>query len=167
MTADIRKQINDALLSYCRGIDRLDSAAVLAAFHPGALLVDYGPEPIAVESFAEWVITSLAAKFVATKHRISNVSITFDGVEASVETYLLAYHIEPVGSGETLHTFDGRYLDHFTEVDGRWLIARRALRVDWSRIEPLGEPMRGAWRRSERNGPDRTGPSTKGGCPHG
>ncbi len=36
MEARVDQQVTVALLSYCRGIDRLDPTAVLAAFHPGA-----------------------------------------------------------------------------------------------------------------------------------
>ena len=36
-----RAEIVDALLSYTRGIDRLDKESVIA-FHPGAILNNYG-----------------------------------------------------------------------------------------------------------------------------
>lgn len=155
----VRHQIEAALLSYCRGIDRLDGAAVLAAFHPGARLIDYGAEPMTVEAFADYVIGALERRFTATQHRISNTAIDLDtdGERALVETYVLAFHLEPGdGTGsDRLHTFNGRYIDRFELHDGRWLIAERTLRVDWSRIEPVPETMAGSWVASGRaGGPD-------------
>jgi hypothetical protein len=31
-----RKQIHDALMRYCRGIDQMDRDLILSAYHPGA-----------------------------------------------------------------------------------------------------------------------------------
>ncbi|MGI9596097.1 MAG: nuclear transport factor 2 family protein [Acidimicrobiales bacterium] len=156
---DGERQINAALLSYCRGIDRLDGAAVLAAFHPGAMLLDYGPEPTTIEAFTERILPSLEERFTATQHRISNTAITVDQRGALVETYVLAYHVEagepaePGGDGaDRLYTFNGRYIDRFESRDGRWRIATRALRCDWSRIETIDATMGGTWVASGRAG---------------
>ena len=151
-----RQQIQDALLSYCRGIDRLRPELILAAFHPGALLHDYGAEPVSIEQFAEHAPVSLERKFVATQHRISNTTVEFDspasdeGGSATVESYVLAYHWEEATDGERLHTFNGRYIDRFTERDGNWKISQRHLRVDWSKIEPVRATMGDRWVRSGR-----------------
>ena len=156
-----RDQITDALRWYCRGIDRLDAASVVRGFHPGAVLVDYGPQPLTIELFAEHALQSLGARFSATQHRISNTLITFDGDDpasgrALVETYVLAFHVQPpdadAGTGELLHTFNGRYIDRFTEVDGAWRIIERTLRNDWSQVEPIDAPMSGSWPASGRGG---------------
>jgi uncharacterized protein (TIGR02246 family) len=149
---DARQQIHDALLTYCRGIDRLDPEAIAAAFHPDAELIDYGAETLTIEAFAEYAVASLGKRFRATQHRISNTRIEFDGDRALVETYVLAYHVEPTDDGDVLHTFDGRYIDRFELRDGAWLIASRTLRNDWSRVEPIDTPMRGAWVASGRGG---------------
>ena len=167
-----RRQIHDALLSYCRGIDRLRPELISAAFHPGALLHDYGAAPMSIEQFAEAAPASLEAKFAATQHRISNTTIQFDseageaevgavgaadagtaaGAEhgATVESYVLAYHWEATADGGRLHTFNGRYIDRFTERDGCWKIAQRHLRVDWSKVEPVEATMGDRWVHSGR-----------------
>jgi len=155
MEAKAHQQVTAALLSYCRGIDRLDASAVLAAFHSGAELRDYGPEPMTVEAFTEYALPALERRFTATQHRISNTSIEVlsGGNRALVETYVLAFHA--TGDGDEpakLHTFNGRYIDHFEQRDGRWLIADRTLRVDWSRVETIVEPMGGSWIASGRAG---------------
>lgn len=159
MEAEVEREITEALLSYCRGIDRLDPDALLAAFHPGAELRDYGPEPMTVEAFTEYALPALQRRFTATQHRISNTAIDLDdeGAGALVETYVLAFHA--TGDDDTgddgpakLHTFNGRYIDRFERRDDRWLIARRTLRVDWTRVETIDEPMTGAWIASGRAG---------------
>lgn len=147
---EIRNSIEDALRSYCRGIDRLHAPSIAAGFHPGADLIDYGPQPSKIEQFVEHAVAALAGKFVATQHRISNISIELDGDRALVETYVLAFHVEETGDERLLHTFSGRYIDRFEERDGAWKIASRTLRNDWSNVVPMGLPMSGQWQASGR-----------------
>ena len=149
---DARQAITEALHTYCRGIDRLDADLVRAAFHPGAELVDYGPEPMTIERFAEHAIAALGTRFVATQHRISNLSIELDGTTARAEAYVMAFHVEDGDDGKVLHTFNGRYVDHHEQRDGTWKIAKRFLRVDWSTVEPITGEMSGAWVASGRGG---------------
>jgi hypothetical protein len=149
----IRAQIDDALRSYCRGIDRLHVASLEAAFHPGAVLEGYGSgEPTTIEVFVPNALASLRAKFAATQHRLSNVTVELRGDTALVESYVLAYHVVLHEQGRTLITFNGRYVDTFEGRDGDWRIARRQLRMDWSDISPMGEPMQGAYLASGRGG---------------
>ena len=151
MADDARQQIMAALLSYTRGIDRLDPDTVAAAFHAGATL-DYGGGPITIEEFAPGVVGRLRERWDATQHRISNTTIERHDDRAVVETYVLAYHARTDGDGNRfLDTFNGRYLDVFERRDGRWLIASRVLRHDWSNQEPLGPPMDGDFEDSGRD----------------
>ncbi len=149
----IRARIDDALRSYCRGIDRLHVPSLEAAFHPGALLEGYGSgEPTPIEVFVPNVLASLRSRFSATQHRLSNVTVELRGDTALVESYVLAYHVVLHEQGRTLITFNGRYIDTFEGRDGDWRIARRQLRVDWSDISPMGEAMQGAYLPSGRDG---------------
>jgi hypothetical protein len=149
---EIRASIEDVLRSYCRGVDRLDGTLIEAAFRPGAMLIDYGPEPMTVESFVTRVLDSLGRKYVATQHRLSNVTIVRDGDAASVESYTLATHVEHSAAGRNLHTFAGRYIDRFEHRDGHWRITERTLRSDWSSVTPMGEAMSGTYTPSGRAG---------------
>lgn len=147
----------EALLSYTRGIDRLRAPDVIAGFHNGALLHGYGPDPMAVEKFAEYAVQALGAKYVATQHRMANTRIQFtdNGASALVETYVEASHVEPPADDGThrLLTFAGRYIDRCTPDDGgAWRIAVRTLRNDWSKVETITETMQGAWVASGRGG---------------
>jgi SnoaL-like domain len=147
-----RARIEDALRSYCRGIDRLHGPSIEAAFHPGAMLVDYGAESFTIEAFVPYVLESLARKFVATQHRLSNITVKLDGDAALVEAYVLATHVAQNDAGRTMYTFTGRYIDRFENRGGDWRIVHRQLRNDWSSVEPLGEPMTGPYVPSGRAG---------------
>lgn len=138
-----QREIESRLLAYTRGIDRLDADLVAAGFHPGAQLVGYGPEPMTIETFVEFVIPRLRSGFSATQHRVSNLSTEFrSGDQAVLESYVLAFHVQPVDDGpDRLHTFNGRYVDRFELRDAEWKISERQLRVDWSKVEDLTETM--------------------------
>lgn len=161
MTIDLddltaRIAIAEALHSYCRGIDRLDADAVRAAFHDDGILVDYGsPDPVRAVDFADIATTSLR-KYEATQHRITNTSIIDrTATTARVESYILAFHVEDGDEGRYLHTFNGRWIDEFEDRGDGWRIARRTLRVDWTRRDAWQENMRGNYVESAR---DRTDP---------
>lgn len=149
-------EIRRALLRYTRGIDRLDADLVASAFHPGAMCIDYGADPLAIEDFVTYAIPRLGEAYLATQHRMSNINIDFgdDADHAQSEAYVLAFHVQATEAGKKLHTFNGRYIDDFAWRDGAWKIATRVLRVDWSRVEPIDEEMGGAWVHSARDRSD-------------
>ncbi|MFN8021011.1 MAG: nuclear transport factor 2 family protein [Acidimicrobiales bacterium] len=151
---EIQFEIESAMRTYCRGIDRLDEATVRAAFHPGAVLEGYGDGlAMTVEQFAPHAIVKLREKYVATQHRLSNITVDLrDDSTAVVESYVLAYHVMETPEGRTLVTFDGRYVDRFERRDGAWRIAHRHLRIDFGDVSPMGAPMRGAYVPSGRAG---------------
>ena len=141
---DAEKQIVNCLLSYTRGIDRLDPDAILAAFHPGALLEGYQVDALVpIEDFALPVVERLRKRYSSTQHRLSNTKIDFNDDGAIAESYILAYHVQPADedSPERLWTFSGRYIDYFEDRDGQWRIAKRFLRADWTRIETIDEKI--------------------------
>ena len=138
------KQITDCLLSYTRGIDRLDPEAIIAAFHPGALLEGYQPDALVpIEDFALPVVERLKKRYSSTQHRLSNTKIDFKDNGAIAESYILAYHVQPADdeNPERLWTFSGRYIDYFENRNEEWRIAKRFLRADWTKIENIDEKM--------------------------
>lgn len=143
----MREQVERCLLSYTRGIDRLDGELVAAAFHPGAVLEGYGsPDETTIEAFVDRAMTGLRAGYAATQHRMTNTTIEERGNHVAVETYVLAFHIrENDDAPDQLFTFNGRYVDRFTEVDGQWRIAHRRLRYDWSTVDDIHATMPGDW----------------------
>ncbi|MEM9033888.1 MAG: nuclear transport factor 2 family protein [Actinomycetota bacterium] len=150
--------VDQALATYCRGVDRLDPAIIAEPFHDDALLIDYAPDPVPIGAFAERVVVSLGDRFYATQHRVSNLSVDLlDDGAARAEAYVLAFHAEDAKEGRRLHTFNGRYIDRYEERGGVWKISRRHLRVDWSSVTPIDQPM---------GGEETWVPSGGGGTPH-
>ena len=151
-----RVEIVDALFSYTRGIDRLDKESVISAFHPGAILNNYGPEPMPIEDFVEYALPSLKQRYSATQHRVSNIRIEIKEDRALVESYVLAYHVKSSENSKQLHTFNGRYIDTFALRDAHWKISERFLRNDWSKVDDITEEMAGSsvWVKSRRDADD-------------
>ncbi|MFJ6852659.1 nuclear transport factor 2 family protein [Streptomyces sp. NPDC091271] len=129
-----RAEIHDVLLRYCRGLDRVDISLVRGAFHPDAWIqfpesLHVGP----VDGFVEFLAGEMP-RFVRTMHFLGNSLVEFDGPDAAhVETYFQADH-----QGSEKHQWKGetvklwaRYLDRFERRDGKWLIARRGMLVEW------------------------------------
>ena len=154
--SEARQAIEAALLRYTRGIDRLDGELVASAFHPGAMCVDYGADPMTIEDFVTYAIPRLGSAYSATQHRVSNVAIDLaaGAMSAICEAYVLAFHVQPGDPSPNLHTFNGRYIDNFEKRDGEWKITTRTLRVDWSRVESIDEAMGGTWVQSARDRTD-------------
>lgn len=135
-----RAQIHDALLRYCRGLDRVDMDLVRSAFHDDAWVqfpksLHVGP----VSGFVDFLSAEMP-RFVRTMHFLGNSLIEFDGRDvAYVETYLQADH-----QGSDQHHWTGsfvklwaRYIDRFELRDGAWRIAHRELKTDWMYKYPL------------------------------
>jgi hypothetical protein len=137
-----RLEINQALIRYCRGVDRGDPALIGAAFHPGAE-DEHGPFRGLGSELAERLAYGPHDPDAGGQHQLFNVYIELDGPDlARVESYVMAYHpvCEPDGS-EKMLVFAGRYLDRFERRDGEWKIAHRQVICDWHRKEELSPPM--------------------------
>ncbi len=126
--------IRSVIYSYCRAIDRCDTALLLSCYHPGAY-DDHGRFKGPVEEFAPWVM-ELLATMERTTHSIHNILIRVDGNTAGSEAYFVAYH--RVDDRDLM--VGGRYLDRFEYRSGNWRIANRRVVIDWSqRFAASGE----------------------------
>jgi len=124
-TADERAILN-CLSDYCDLIDRFDLEALVGLFAPDGEY-DFGFGRIYRGRDRLTELFGRVAVYRATSHHVSNVRIDLDGDRATVRSALYAYHVRSA-DGSEVHVW-GQYLDQFAQVDGRWLIARRALRV--------------------------------------
>lgn len=133
-----RQEINDALMRYCRGIDRLDEQLVLSAFHADAMDNHTGTDLSVVERVPK-VLAKASTAVQWTSHNLCNVLIELDGDIANSESYLIAYHrIE--NEGRDLDWILGaRYVDRFERRDSSWRIAHRTVIYDWDRFDEVGE----------------------------
>lgn len=129
--------INEALLAYCRGVDRCDEELMGSVYHEGA--TDHhgafsGPAAEFVASF----VPSSRAESTFTMHAIANLTIELEGDKAASEAYFIAYVGRMEDERELVDTFGGRYLDCWERRDGRWGVTERTVVHEWSRADGFG-----------------------------
>lgn len=130
-----RRAIEDALLRYCRGVDRANADLIASAYHPDAV-DDHGARTFAGDQIGHGIVEMTAMQRV-TFHSISNTSITFLSPDAAgCETYYQAWQTMPLDGGERILAAVGRYLDRFERREGQWRIAHRQVIVDMATFLP-------------------------------
>ena len=122
-----RHEIYDCIMRYCRGIDRLDRAMLLSAYHADAV-DDHGTFVGPVDAFADYVFALHSTYQHRTQHHITNHRCDIDGDVAHAESY---YIFRSLNQQPPLYTNgSGRYLDRLEKRDGKWGIAERICLVD-------------------------------------
>jgi hypothetical protein len=133
--------VRQAVLRYCRGVDRLDVALMQSAYLPGAV-DDHGPYVGDAAAFCERVVAS-HARYDATMHCVLNHAIEVDGPrDARGEVYVVTQLLRTAEDGVAWQdTWWGRYRDRYAEQDGRWGIAHRVCVHEWTSTQPRGPAM--------------------------
>jgi hypothetical protein len=116
-----RQKIWDCMLRYARGMDRLDVALALSAYHAGAI-EDHGPVIAPCEQFVPKVIAFHRETELATQHTLANHVCDIDGDIAHAETYVHCLSVLPSGRNRIGY---GRFVDRLEKRDGRWGIVSR------------------------------------------
>jgi len=124
-----RIAIEESLIRYARGVDRIDVPMIKSAFWPDAT-DDHGTFDGRAVDFADYLGTSLR-KFEATTHVLSNIHVELEGNIARVESYVTATHVLRPEAGGFRFVVAGRYVDRFERRGDEWRIAARKLVVDW------------------------------------
>jgi hypothetical protein len=122
-----RQAIMDCLTRYTRGVDRLDRALLVSAYHPDAI-DDHGIFVGGPEEFADWALAYHREHQIATNHLLSNHRCEIDGDTAHAETYCTYVGVNRDG---TIDVIGNRYVDRLEKRDGRWAILRRVCTVEW------------------------------------
>jgi len=135
-----RAAIHDVLLRYARGVDRKDLDLVAACFTPDAAYEGALAHGTIAEALAR--LRDSMARYDSTMHFIGNQLIEIDGETANSETYAVAYHRLAEAGVAKLFTVGVRYLDELARNSDGWRIRRRAVKMEWQRIEALA-PSRG------------------------
>ena len=133
-----RQAIHDCLMTYSRGVDRLDRELILSCYHEDAI-DDHGVFIGNREEFADWVDAMHSGTHLSHQHAIFNVFVDLDGDTAHTESYFMFVGLNRAGT--PLAMSGGRYLDRFEKRDGRWAIAARLCLRDWAPLETIPEPM--------------------------
>ncbi len=132
-----RRDIEDVVFRYCRGIDRIDRELVRSCYHPDAS-DDHGSFRGSVDEFLDWVFR-LLARYSQTMHFVGNVLVELEGDVAAAETYGIAFHRSERNEPQLNLMTGFRYLDRFEKRDGAWKIADRRVVIDWTRASLPGE----------------------------
>lgn len=130
-----REAIRDCLYRYCRGIDRMDEAALRSVYWPDGH-DDHGQYRGSAAGFCDWAM-SVLPKVERSIHQIHNVLIEFRDGGAAVESYFSAFQRQPGPDGMQQWDLKGRYLDWFEARDGEWRVLRRTVVYDWVERLPL------------------------------
>ncbi|EIV92621.1 nuclear transport factor 2 family protein [Frankia sp. QA3] len=155
-----RWEIYEAVVRYCRGVDRGDVDAIAAAFHPDATVTTkvWGSEEVTLTG--PQIVPFLAERARGddhgfSQHLIFNPLVEVRGDLASCETYYAVLVIPAtVGPDTSLVQSFGRCLDLFERRDGVWRIRyRRSIPGWWQPLPPGGYDLDRTSRR------DRTDPS--------
>ncbi len=134
-----KQEIHEAVMRYCRGIDRCDEELVRSVFHADST-VDYGeffrgsgPE------FAKMIVPILLQTWKSTMHFIGTNSLELAGDVAYSEAYFVAYSRLERDGKEYDQIGSGRYVDRFERRDSAWKIADRVLVGEWNRVDAVVE----------------------------
>ncbi|MGW6693528.1 nuclear transport factor 2 family protein [Rhodococcus sp. NPDC054953] len=124
---------------YAVAVDDRDAAALAALFTVDAALVQ---PPALTRGAGEVVAAGVdaivaavldgTAHLQATRHDVHQSVVDVDGDTATGRAYCLAHHLYRGRDGMRDNAIAIRYLDRYRRVDGRWLIARRELVVDYA-----------------------------------
>jgi hypothetical protein len=133
-----RQAIRDVLMTYSRGIDRLDRELLMSVYHEDAI-DDHGVFVGNREEFADWAIAMHTATHLSHQHCIFNFPCDLDGDVAHTETYYMFIGMNRAGT--PLAMSGGRYIDRLEKRGGRWAIAARVCVRDWAPLDEIPESM--------------------------
>lgn len=125
--------IQDVLVRYCRGLDRMDRALTLSCWHEGGT-DDHAPlYSGSAEGFLDW-LWPVHAKMISTRHQVCNFQIGIEGDEAGSECYYRVFLEIPKDGKVYFLIGAGRYVDNFEKRNGVWAIRHRQAVFDWSQV---------------------------------
>ncbi len=130
-----REAIRACLYRYCRGIDRVDEAALRSAYWPDGT-DNHGPYQGSASGFIDWAMKTLP-HIERGIHQIHNILIEFREDGAAVESYFSAFQRQP-GEDGIMQNVDmkGRYVDWFVKRGDEWRILNRIVVFDWTENSP-------------------------------
>jgi hypothetical protein len=135
-----KQAIREAVIRYCRGVDRCDPDLIASAYHPDAVDI-HGRHHFTGETVGQGIVEVVRSAKVAMNH-VTNQLITLHGDgTAGSETYFSVWQNTEIDGEERLILALGRYVDRFECRAGEWKIAHRLVIVEMTRIIPPGGPM--------------------------
>jgi hypothetical protein len=131
-----KEEIHEALMRYCRGLDRADSEAIEQTFHPEGV-ADHGIMFFTADGIGETLAKMSREQMVM--HFVGNELIEVEGDEAYSEAYFISF-TEIDRDGQAYMLWRGaRYIDRWERRETGWKIAYRVVAGSWDRIDPVLE----------------------------
>jgi hypothetical protein len=151
-----KQAVRDVLASYCRSMDRMDRELALSVWHDGGTCEYVDMFEGTGAGFVDWVWRQHEG-MLRHSHQITNVNVhvDLDGGRAVSEAYVTVALWAPPAETPTEIISRGRYLDRWSQRDGRWAIDHRLYLQDLMTMAPVPpDAVAGASARSTRDGSD-------------
>jgi hypothetical protein len=126
-----RDELHQLVNAYCRAVDRADYETLRSLYHPDATDSHGSFSAGGVEQFIAQL--RAAEPYVrVSQHNITTTNFVIEGDTARGEIYCLVFHTF-VGPEHHIDVIiGGRYLDEYTQYDGRWTFRQRTIVADWA-----------------------------------
>ena len=126
---EAKKEIEEVVLRYCRGVDRADRELLESCYHPDAVEEHGSNHTGDAAGFIDWILSDNSGELFF-QHTISNHLVLAESDSAAVtETY---FHARLLGTDREPAQVFGRYVDRFELRDGAWRIAHRCTVQEYS-----------------------------------
>jgi hypothetical protein len=126
-----RDELHQLVTAYCRAVDRADYKTLRSLYHPDATDSHGSFSAGGVEQFIAQL--QAAEPYVrVSQHNITTTNFEIDGDTARGEIYCLVFHTFTGPEHDIDVVIGGRYLDWYTQHDGRWKFMQRTIVADWS-----------------------------------
>ncbi len=136
-----KQAIYEAMMQYCRGVDRCDEELMGSVYHDDAD-DHHGPFNGKAREFVAMFVPQSRDGSSFTQHMIGNFTVELAGDLARSEAYFVAYVGRVEDGVEYVDAFGGRYVDDWERRDGRWGVSAREVVHEWSRADAMGtEPF--------------------------
>lgn len=143
-----KQAIADVLYRYCRAMDRVDEELTLSIWHPDGTCNYSSTSGVPDMLFRDYLTGSTKSRqgFANHSHQITNILVQPNGDRAVSEAYFTAsLQTEPKNGRVLEHLWRGRYLDRWSQRDGKWAIDHRQVVFDsYTPYEFDAEKLKGA-----------------------
>jgi hypothetical protein len=132
-----KQAIYEAMMRYCRGVDRCDGELMRSVYHEDAT-DHHGEYNGPAWAFADMFVKGSREESLFTQHLVGNFTVDLDGDLAATEAYFVAYVGRREGGSDYVDAFGGRYVDQWEKREGVWGVVAREVVHEWSRANAFG-----------------------------
>ena len=119
-----KEAIREALMRYCRGVDRLDAEIISSVYHPDAY-DDHAGRIFTGETVGQGLVDWMTEIMDVTSHNITTSNIEVNGATAGSEAYTTSMHLQTVDGVQRTLLAVARYVDRFEKRNAEWKIISR------------------------------------------